>query len=34
MYFADHAMVNLNERTNYFGTTVNIATRLVETAKE
>jgi len=34
IHFGDCTTVNLNDRTDYFGTTVNIAARLVDIAKE
>lgn len=34
IHFGDATAVNLNDRTDYFGTTVNIAARLVDVAKE
>jgi class 3 adenylate cyclase len=34
VHFGDCTAVNLNDRTDYFGTTVNIAARLVDAAKE
>ena len=34
IHFGDCTAVNLNDRTDYFGTTVNIAARLVDVAKE
>ncbi|HCD51812.1 MAG TPA: adenylate/guanylate cyclase domain-containing protein [Balneolaceae bacterium] len=34
VHFGDCTAVNLNGRTDYFGTTVNIASRLVDVAKE
>lgn len=34
VHYGDCVAVNLNDRTDYFGTTVNIAARLVDVAKE
>lgn len=34
IHYGDCTTVNLNDRTDYFGTTVNIAARLVDIAKE
>ncbi len=34
VHYGDCVAVNLNDRTDYFGTTVNIAARLVDAAKE
>lgn len=34
IHYGDCTVVNLNDRTDYFGTTVNIAARLVNAAKE
>ncbi|MCG8373911.1 MAG: adenylate/guanylate cyclase domain-containing protein [Balneolales bacterium] len=34
IHYGDCTAVNLNDRTDYFGTTVNIAARLVDVAKE
>ena len=34
IHYGDCTMVNLNDRTDYFGMTVNIAARLVDMAKE